>query len=112
MVGLIFAPFSAPLWILIVIAYLITTLVYWLITRMAKDSDSCILDAFWKLILVFGFFSTPCVKVVYCFSHTQQFFCKFEVIAANDACQDNSSLCASASMYSPSQKSMYLEMIF
>ena len=77
---------------------------------MANDSETCILDAFWKMILVFGFFSTPCVKVVYCFSHTQQFFCKFEVIAANDACQDNSSLCAS--MYSPSQKSMYLEMIF
>lgn len=64
-VSLVFAPFTAPLWILFLVAYLLTSLVFWLISRISPlEEKECILDSFWGIASAFVFVSrpTPCSR--------------------------------------------------
>jgi len=58
-VGLVFSPFTTGLWILVLLAYLITSLLYWLISRIVTKNESCITDSFWSIGSAFIFVSRP-----------------------------------------------------
>merc|ERR1719270_3339705 len=45
LISLVFAPFTAHLWILVLVAYLVTSLVFWLVSRISPlEQKQCVLD--------------------------------------------------------------------
>jgi len=59
-ISLVFAPFSAHLWILTILAYLVTSLVFWLISRLSPlEQTECLWESLWGIISAFVYVSRP-----------------------------------------------------
>ena len=63
--GLIFAPFTSVLWIFILIAYLVTSLAFWLVSRINPSErwGACLLESFWCIASSFVYVSRPSPNV-------------------------------------------------
>ena len=66
--GLIFSPFTLQLWILLIFAHLITSLVYWVISRIVAIEESNVTQSFWSIFSAFVFASTPSSEVIFPYS--------------------------------------------
>ena len=61
---MVFAPFSAHLWILTILAYLVTSLVFWLISRLSPlEQTECLWESLWGIISAFVYVSRPAPTV-------------------------------------------------
>ena len=58
MLGAVFQPFSVTLWILLLILYVLTSLVFWMVSRInPEEPNMTIYDAFWNIASAFIYVS-------------------------------------------------------
>merc|ERR1712051_76863 len=80
-ISLVFAPFSAHLWILTILAYLVTSLVFWLISRLSPlEQTECLWESLWGIISAFVYVSRPAptVSLIKKYPYSQVLFFKRE----------------------------------
>ena len=58
--GQVFQPFSVVLWIMLLVLYLLTSLVFWIVSRINPEERGLnIFDAFWNIASAFIYASRP-----------------------------------------------------
>ena len=60
MLGMVFQPFSALLWIMVLLLYILTSFVFWMVSRInPEERGLTIFDAFWNIASAFVYASRP-----------------------------------------------------
>ena len=60
MLGMVFQPFSALLWIMVLLLYILTSFVFWMVSRINPEERGLTLfDAFWNIASAFVYASRP-----------------------------------------------------
>ena len=60
MLGMVFQPFSALLWIMVLLLYILTSCVFWMVSRInPEERGLTIFDAFWNIASAFVYASRP-----------------------------------------------------
>ena len=60
MLGMVFQPFSSLLWIMVLLLYILTSFVFWMVSRINPDERGLTLfDAFWNIASAFVYAYRP-----------------------------------------------------